>query len=106
MNKKRFFQIALSLGAVLAAIPGAMAAAKKLDAYEFVWLIPVFPAFTITFFWILIVMVDHFIAADSYRDPHATAQARQFLKIFEGLFFVVLFLFIVAAWFVFTHFQA
>ena len=105
MNKKRIIQITLSVFAILATVPGAMLAAKKLEAYELVWLIPVFPAFTIAFFWIVIIMVNHFISADSYQSPKAIQHAQQFLKFFEALYMTVLVLFLIAARVVYLHFR-
>ncbi len=105
-NLKRLIQIGLSFFAIIATLPGAHAAAVKLDAYELVWLMPVLPAFTIIFFWIVIVMVGHFISTDSYKNPKAIAQARSFLNVFEAVFFVILAFFLVAGWFLNQYFRS
>jgi len=89
MKKITIAQILGSAAAIGAVLPGAIRAAEHFRAYELVWLIPFLPAFTITFFWIVVVMVNHFITADSYKDPKAIQQAKSFLAFFDWLFLVV-----------------
>ena len=84
MNKLRIAQIIGSVLATLAVLPGGMLVAKHFDAYELIWLIPFLPAFTVTFFWIVIVMVGHFIQADTYKDSRAISQAKSFLVFFDS----------------------
>ncbi len=105
MSTKRIFQIALSVAAVLAVVPGAHRAAVHFDAYELVWLIPILPAFTVIFFWIVIVMVNHFVAANSYRDAAAIARANSFLVFFEGALWLVFALFLVAGRVLYLYFH-
>lgn len=105
MKSKQIIQILGSAVAILAVLPGARAAARHFDAYELIWLIPVVPSFTVTFFWIIIVMVGHFIAADSYKDPKAIGQAKTFLVYFEGLFFLAMVGFVVAGIFLHRYFS-
>ncbi len=89
MKKITIAQILGSAAAIGSAIPGGIRAAEHFRAYELIWLIPFLPAFTITFFWIVTVMVGHFIAADSYKDPKAITQAKTFLAYFDWLFLAV-----------------
>ncbi len=106
MKKITVAQILGSAAAIGAAIPGGIRAAEHFRAYELVWLIPFLPAFTVTFFWIVTVMVGHFIAADSYKDPKAIAQAKSFLAVFDWLFLAVSAGFVVAGWFLYRFFSA
>ncbi len=87
-------------------MPGAHRAAEHFRAYELIWLIPFLPAFTITFFWIVVVMVGHFIAADSYKDPKAIAQAKSFSAFFDWLFLLVAAGFMAAGWVLYRFFSA
>ncbi len=106
MKKMTVAQILGSAAAIGAAMPGGFRAAEHFRAYELVWLIPFIPAFTVTFFWIVTVMVGHFIAADSYKDPRAIAQAKGFLAVFDWLFLAVAAGFMAAGWFLYRFFSA
>lgn len=106
MVKMRIFQILGSVSAIGAVLPGGYRMAAHFDAYELIWLIPFLPAFTVTFFWIVIVMVGHFIEADSYKDPRAINQAKSFLVFFDWLFLLVAFLFVVSGVFLYRFFSA
>lgn len=106
MKKITVAQIVGSILAVGAVMPGGFLASEHFRAYELVWLIPFLPAFTITFFWIVTVMVGHFIAADSYKDSKAIAQAKSFLAFFDWLFLLVSAGFVVAGWFLYRFFSA
>ena len=106
MKKMTIAQIVGSFLAVGAVMPGGFLASEHFRAYELIWLIPFLPAFTVTFFWIVIVMVSHFIAADSYKDPRAIAQAKSFLTFFDWLFLAVIAGFMVAGWFLYGYFSA
>ena len=97
MNRRRILQMVLCAFVIFSSLPGAQAAAKHFDAYELLWLIPFMPSFIATFFWIVIVMVQFFIQADSYKNPAAIRGAKRFLAFFDVLFFSVLALFEVAA---------
>ncbi len=105
MQKIRIFQIFFSVFVVLSALPGAHRAAAHYDAYELIWVIPFAPAFTFTFFWIVLVMVGHFIAADSYKDTRAINQAKSFLVFFNWLFLMVGILFVAAGVVLYSYFS-
>ena len=94
---------ALAIGAVL---PGGHRAAIHYGAYELFWLIPFAPAFTVTFFWIVVVMVGHFIAADPYKDPRAVGQAKRFLVFFNAFFMALVVLFMLSGVFLYRFFSA
>ncbi len=106
MKKITVAQILGSAAAIGSAIPGGIRAAEHFRAYELVWLIPFLPAFTVTFFWIVTVMVGLFIKADSYKDPKAIAQAKSFLAVFDWLFLLVAAAFVAAGWFLHRFFSA
>lgn len=105
MKKMRIVQILGSFLAIGAVLPGGLLAAKHLDAYELIWLIPFLPAFIVTFFWIVNVMVGHFIQADTYKDPRAIQQAKKFLVFFDWLFIVVILFFVIAGFFLHQFFS-
>ncbi len=106
MNSLRVIQTLASIFVIFSAVPGAHRAAVHYDAYELVWLIPFAPAFTAVFFGIMITMVTLFISADSYKRPDYIAQARNFLRVFDGLFFFVLFAFEIAEIALYIHYKA
>ena len=106
MTSLRIWQVAAAVFVVACAIPGAYRAAAHYGAYELLWMIPLAPVYTSVFFGIVIAMVSLFIAADSYKRPEYIAQARTFLKFFDGLFFVILFAFEVAEIALYFHFKA
>lgn len=106
MKKITVVQILGSAAAIGSAIPGGIRASEHFRAYELIWLIPFIPAFSVTFFWIVTVMVGLFIAADSYKDPKAIAQAKSFLAFFDWLFLLVSAGFVVAGWFLYRFFSA
>ena len=105
MNKIRIAQILGSLLAIGAVLPGGHRAAIHFGAYELFWLIPFVPAFTVTFFWIVVVMVGHFIAADPYKDPLAVRRAKRFLAFFDWFFIFVLAAFCVVGFFLYQFFS-
>ena len=104
MNSLRVSQLLVSIFVILSAVPGAHRAAAHYDAYELVWLIPFAPAFTSVFCGIMITMVSLFISADSYKRPDYIAQARKFLKAFDGIFFFILCAFEIAEIFLYIHY--
>ncbi len=106
MSKLRIAQIVGSILAIAAVLPAGLLAAKYFDAYELIWLIPFLPAFTVTFFWIVTVMVGHFIQADTYKDPRAIHQAKSFLVFFDWLFIAAIIFFVIAGFFLRQYFSS
>lgn len=104
MKKITIVQILGSAAAIFSVLPGAGLAAEHFRAYELIWLIPFAPAFTVTFFWIVIVMVGHYIKANPYGNSKSIEQSRAFLTFFNGLFFVVQGVFIVCGIVLFRYF--
>ena len=89
MSKMRIAHILGSAIAIFGVLPGAKLAADELRAYELIWLIPFVPAFIVTFFWIVVVMIGHYVQANPYKDERSIRQSKAFLVFFNWLFLAI-----------------